>query len=191
MSEADFGQLYTQLIDPALWLVTSAHHGVRGGLIATYVANGSLVPHEPRVIVGIAKHHFTWRLIDGSRAFSLHLVDHARLEWVRRFGLQSGHKEDKFAGLIPETGVTGTPVFADAVLWSECAVEAALDTGDRTVFLGRVTRYGQGGAGRPLTMSAVLSALDDSDRRLLAENLQQDIATDAAAIRAWWSRQPS
>ena len=185
MSTTTFGELFTELVDPTLWLVTAANGGERGGLIATFVVSASLVPDEPRVAIGIAKHHFTWRLIDRSRAFALHLVDLARPEWVRRFGLRSGREADKFAGLAPEVGATGAPLLADALLWSECVVEAALDTGDRSLFLGRVTRFGQGPPGRPLTMSAMSKALEDADRRELADRLARDIAADAAAIREW------
>jgi flavin reductase (DIM6/NTAB) family NADH-FMN oxidoreductase RutF len=185
MSATAFGELFTELVDPALWLVTAAHGRDRSGLVATFVANASLVPDEPRVAVGIAKHHFTWGLIDRARAFALHLVDRARPEWVRRFGLRSGREADRFAGLAPDDGATGAPLLTDAVLWSECIVEAALDTGDRSVFLGRVTRCGRGRPGRPLTMSAMSKTLGASDRRELAGRLARDIAADAAAIREW------
>jgi flavin reductase (DIM6/NTAB) family NADH-FMN oxidoreductase RutF len=149
------------------------------------VANASLVPDEPRVVVGIANHHFTWQLIDRSRAFALHLVDVAHPDWVRRFGLRSGREADKFAGFVPEVGPTGAPLLADAVLWSECVVETALDTGDRSLFLGRVTRCGQARPGCPLTVSAMVKALEESDRREMTARLARDITIDAAAIREW------
>jgi flavin reductase (DIM6/NTAB) family NADH-FMN oxidoreductase RutF len=189
MSQIAFGQLFTELVDPVIWLVTSAHVGDRGGLVATFVANASLVPDEPRVAIGIAKQHFTWRLIDRSRAFALHLVDQTRVDWVRRFGLQSGREVDKFVGLNPAVGGTGVPLLTGAVLWSECLVEAALDTGDRSIFLGRAVRCGQGETGRPLTVSALSGALDESDRRRMQELLDRDLGIDAAAIRAWRTTQ--
>ncbi len=190
-SVTTFGELFTELVDPPLWLVTAAHGGDRGGLIATFVANASVVPDEPRVAIGIAKHHFTWGLIDRAGAFGLHLVDLARADWVRRFGLRSGREADKFCGLAPEAGATSAPLLADAVLWAECVVEAALDTGDRSLFLGRVTRCGRGRPGRPLTMSAMSNGLEDADRRELADRLARDVAADAAAIREWRSRHRS
>jgi len=185
MSKNNFGRLYTELVDPALWLVTSAHGGDRGGLIATFVSNASLAPDEPRVIVGIAKHHFTWGIIERSRAFCLHLIDQTRIEWVRRFGLSSGHEGDKFVGLTPATGSNGAPVFADVVLWSECKVEAAFETGDRSLFLGRVTDCGQGGGGRPVRMAEMLKSLSEKDRQENERRMTRDIAIDAAAIRQW------
>src|SRR5947199_8069586 len=178
MSPASFGNLLGAKLDPALWLVTADHAGARGGLIATFVSDASLVPEEPRVLAGIAKHHFTWRLVDGSGAFALHLVDRSRVDRVRRFGLRSGHEADKFAGLAPAAGVTGSPVFTDADLWAEARVEAALDTGDRTVFLGRVLRFGGSPGGRLLTVSRLAGVLDEADRSELAERLNRDIEID-------------
>ncbi len=185
MSTASFGELLAGQLDPALWLVTAANGSARGGLVATFVYPASLVPEEPRMVVGIAKHHFTWRLIDGSGAFALQLVGAAHADRASRFGLRSGHETDKFADLTPSDGVTGSPVFADSILWAEAVVEATLDTGDRSLFLGRVVRFGRGADGRPLTASQWMATLDEADRRELATRLKQDIATDAAAIRAW------
>jgi flavin reductase (DIM6/NTAB) family NADH-FMN oxidoreductase RutF len=188
MNKTDFGRFYTEVFDPALWLVTSAHEGNRGGLIATFVSNASLAPDEPRVIVGIAKHHFTWKLIERSRALCLHLVDLTRIEWVRRFGLSSGHDGDKFAGLTPATGSNGAPVFAGAVFWAECNVEAAFDTGDRSLFLGRVTDCGRGDDGPPVTMSEWLASLNERERQENEKRWARDVAIDAAAIREWRAR---
>jgi len=188
MSKADFGRLFTDLVDPVLWLATSAHDGRRGGLIATFMSNASLAPEEPRVVIGIAKHHFTWELVDRSKAFCLHLVDQARTEWVRRFGLASGREQDKFAGIDPSSGANGCPLFTDAIFWAECTVEAAFDTGDRSLFLGQVTNCGKGSEGRPLTMSEILQSLTEQDRKENEQRLARDIAIDAAAIREWRNR---
>src|SRR5439155_12979898 len=110
------------------WLVTASHASRRGGLIATFVSQASIVPELPRMLVGIAKQHHTHGLIETSRAFTLHLLDESHLEWVWRFGLQSGHAVDKFDGL-PEVA---------PVAWLKCRVETSLDTGDRTIYLAEV-----------------------------------------------------
>jgi hypothetical protein len=46
--------------DRELWLLTAAARGRRGGLIATFVSQASIVPDLPRVLVGLAKQHY-WR----------------------------------------------------------------------------------------------------------------------------------
>jgi flavin reductase (DIM6/NTAB) family NADH-FMN oxidoreductase RutF len=188
VSTNEFGRFFTEIVDPVLWLVTSAHGERRSGLIATFVTNASLVPAEPRVVIGIAKHHFTWELIDRSQAFCLHLVDQTRAEWVRRFGLASGRDGDKFHGLNPATSANGCPVFTDTIFWSECTVESSFDTGDRSLFLGQVTNCGKGSDGRPLTISEWLKTLTDQDRKENEQRLARDIAIDLAAIREWRRR---
>jgi flavin reductase (DIM6/NTAB) family NADH-FMN oxidoreductase RutF len=188
VSTNEFGRFFTEIVDPVLWLVTSAHGERRSGLIATFVTNASLVPAEPRVVIGIAKHHFTWELIDRSRTFCLHFIDQTRAEWVRRFGLASGRDQDKFVGLNPTSGSNGCPLFTDAIFWSECTVEAAFDIGDRSLFLGQVTNCGKGSDGRPLRMSEMLTSLTEEDRKENEQRLARDIASDAAAIREWRRR---
>ncbi|HVJ81988.1 MAG TPA: flavin reductase family protein [Planctomycetia bacterium] len=185
MQDASFGQAFDELIDPPVWVVTAAAGGERGGLVATFVSNASLVPDEPRVLVGIAKHHFTWGLIDRSQAFGLHLVARDRIDWVRRFGLKTGREGDKFEGLEPAAGDLGSPIFTEAVLWAECAVEATLDTGDRTLFLARVTRHGRGESAAAMRVSMLIEALGESERAEMLKRLNRDMALDAAAIGEW------
>ncbi len=70
-------------VDREVWIVTAAHDGERAGLVATFVAPASIVPEMPRVIAGIAKTHATWKLIDASGAFAVHLARRIAV----RFGL--------------------------------------------------------------------------------------------------------
>src|SRR3954452_13625481 len=90
-------------LDPPVWLLTAKAQGRRGGLIATFVNQASITPDLPRVVVGLARQHFTWGLVEQSRCFSLQLLGEGHLDWVWRFGLQSGRDTDKFLGLEVET----------------------------------------------------------------------------------------
>lgn len=97
-------------VDPALWLVTAQAGARRGGLIATFVASASIVPEMPRVLVGLARQHHTWELVEQSGAFALHLLGERHLDWVWRFGITSGREGDKLAGLDVTAGATGSPL---------------------------------------------------------------------------------
>jgi flavin reductase (DIM6/NTAB) family NADH-FMN oxidoreductase RutF len=177
------------LYDPPLWLVTSCHGDRRGGLIATLAVRASIVPELPRMVVGIAKHHHTWGLIEASGAFALHLLRADDLAAVWRFGGASGHHTDKLAGLQDRRTPDGNPLYPDALSWLDCRVEDRMDTGDRTLYLAEVT------GGAVLTQGQVLSVgnllrdapadrLDELDRLYRA-----DQALDSAAIQAWrWAR---
>jgi flavin reductase (DIM6/NTAB) family NADH-FMN oxidoreductase RutF len=171
--------------DRELWLLTSRSGERRGGLIATFVSQASIVPELPRVVVGVARHHHTWGLIEASGAFALHLFGEDRLDWVWHFGVQTGHEVDKFAGLTCTTAVTGSPLLADALGWLDCRVEASLDTGDRSLSLAEVGDAGQTRTGRPLTVRRLLQLVSPDKLALLKAQMERDSATDADAIRAW------
>ena len=164
-----------RLLDREIWLVTAAHKGQRGGLIATFVNQASIVPELPRMLVGIAKQHHTWSLIEASGAFTLHLLDESCLDWVWRFGLQSGQDADKFADL---------PTLP-ALAWLTCRVETSMNTGDRTIYLAEVTASQQEKLAPPLTLKRLLTLAPPERLRELRDGMARDAAIDAAAIRAW------
>ena len=176
-----------QRLDRELWLVTASAAERRGGLIATFVSQASLVPDLPRVLVGIAKHHHTWGLIEASDAFALHLLTERNVDWVWRFGLSSGHTHDKFSGLSTGQALTGSPIVDGALGWLDCRIEARLDTGDRTVYLAEVVAARLTGDERPLTVPRMLELAPAENRRILKEQIEQDSAVDASAIAAWRS----
>ncbi len=172
-------------LDHEVWLVTAAAAGARSGLIATFVNPASIVPELPRFLVGLARQHYTWQLVEASGAFGLHLLGEDNLDWVWRFGLSSGRDRDKFMDLPVHTDATGSPLLDGAIGWLDCRVEARLDTGDRTVYLaeplqGRVTRLGP-----PLTLRRLLEAAPPALLSELKRQLHHDSQIDAAAIRAW------
>jgi flavin reductase (DIM6/NTAB) family NADH-FMN oxidoreductase RutF len=176
-------------LDREVWLVTAAAAGRRSGLIATFVSSASIVPDIPRLLVGIARQHFTWGLIEASDAFALHLLREVNIDWVWRFGLNSGRQGDKFAGVATRTAFTGSPLLEGAMGWLDCRVEARLDTGDRTVYLADVVAADAGHAGPPLTMRRLIELAPRDRVEELKRQLQADSAIDAQAIRAWRQRQ--
>lgn len=173
------------LIDRELWLVTASAGARRTGLIATFVNHASIVPELPRVLVGIAKQHYTWQLIESSRAFALHLLGQEHLAWIWRFGLETGRRRDKFEGIKTHVGITGCPIVTGALCWLECRVEDKFDTGDRTVYLAEVLHAELARSEAPFTMKQLLKLSGSDKMHQMKEKLQQDIAADAAAIKDW------
>jgi flavin reductase (DIM6/NTAB) family NADH-FMN oxidoreductase RutF len=176
-------------LDRELWLVTAQAGTRRGGLIATFVNQASIVPDLPRVLVGLARQHHTWELVEASGAFALHLLAEGQLDWVWRFGLQSGRTCDKLDGLRLRTGVTGTPLLEDAVGWLDCRVETRLDAGDRTVYLAEVAEAGVTHFAPPLTVRRLLQLAPPPRLAEMKRQLHHDSEADAEAIRLWRSRQ--
>jgi len=171
--------------DRELWLVSAQAGGRRGGLIATFVSSASIVPEMPRMLVGLARQHHTWELIEGSGAFALHLLGEQHLEWVWRFGLHSGRGGDKLAGLAVTAAATGSPVLSEALAWLDCRVEARLETGDRTLYLAEVVDGANLKSDPPLTVQRLLEVAPEEKRRMLKAALQRDAHIDAQAIRSW------
>jgi flavin reductase (DIM6/NTAB) family NADH-FMN oxidoreductase RutF len=177
-------------VDRELWLVSAAAGKRRGGLIATFVAQAALTPELPRVLIGLAAQHHTRQLIEESGAFALHLLAEENLDWVWRFGLQSGRDADKFAGLAVTEGVTGAPLLADAPAWLECRVEASWDVGGRVVYVAAIVAGGLRQDRKFLTMSRLLEMAPAEKLARLRELVRQDSAIEEEAIRRWRAESP-
>jgi flavin reductase (DIM6/NTAB) family NADH-FMN oxidoreductase RutF len=175
-------------LDRELWLVTAQAGGRRSGLIATFVAPASIVPDEPRMVVGLAKQHQTTELVETGGAFGLHLLGAQHLDWVWRFGLASGRDGDKFAGLEVNTAATGSPLLASALGWLDCRVEARIDTGDRTLYLGAVVQSNVAHFAPPLTLNGALRLAPPDKLAAMMRQRHDDSLIDAEAIRAWRQR---
>jgi flavin reductase (DIM6/NTAB) family NADH-FMN oxidoreductase RutF len=172
-------------LDRELWVVTAAAGPKRGGLIATFVSQASIVPQLPRMVVGLARHHHTWQLVEHSRAFALHLLGEEHLDWVERFGMTSGADHDKLAGLAVHVGASGAPILEGALGWLDCRVEAALDTGDRTVYLAEVVDAKAPGDRTILTAKRMLELASPEQKQTLRRQMDDDAAIDARAIKHW------
>jgi flavin reductase (DIM6/NTAB) family NADH-FMN oxidoreductase RutF len=184
MSKDEAASLFRQL-DREIWIVTAADGARRGGLVATFVSQASLVPDLPRMVVGLAKQHHTWELIEAAGAFALHLIGEEQVDWVWRFGLASGRDHDKLDGLETLPGASGAPILAGSAGWLDCRVEARLDTGDRTVYLAEVLDARSPGARPILRVSRLRALVGDDRRRMLEEQMTRDIGIDAQAIVRW------
>ncbi|HWB12789.1 MAG TPA: flavin reductase family protein [Pirellulales bacterium] len=176
------------LTDRELWIVTARDGQQRGGLVATFVCAASLVEELPRMLIALATQHHTHQLIEASGAFGLHLIAARQLDWVWRFGLQSGRDADKLAGLAQEAGATGAPLLSDAIGWFDCRVESRMETGDRTVYLAEVIAARMNGSETPLTFKELLKIAPAERLEQLKELRERDSRIDAQAIRAWRSR---
>lgn len=173
------------LYDPPLWLVTARDDERRGGCIATFVVRASIVPELPRMVIGIARHHFTWRLIESANAFALHLLRTSDLDAVWRFGLQSGHQCDKLAGLPDRTTPGGSPLYADAAAWLDCRLEDRLDIGDRTVYVAQIGGGQVLDQGPVLGVDTLLRSAPPARRAELDRLYAADQSIDTEAIIAW------
>lgn len=174
-----------QLLDPVLLAVTSQVEGDRGGLIATFVSNASIVPDCPRLMVGIARHHHTWSLIENSNSCAVHLLGRDQLDWVWNLGTRSGKQLDKLADFDVTGWVTGAPILCEAIAAFDCRVEVRFETGDRTIYLLEVLEARKMKDESALRFSDLWKAADSDQRSLMKRLLEQDQQLDRAAIYRW------
>jgi flavin reductase (DIM6/NTAB) family NADH-FMN oxidoreductase RutF len=175
----------TRRLDPPLWVVTATDGRHAGGLLATFVNPASIVSEMPRMLVGIARQHRTWDLIEASGSFALHLLREEHLDWATRFGLESSRSVDKLAGLEHRAGASGSPILNGAAGWLDCRVEDRLETGDRTVYLAEVLDARAPTEAPLLTVHRWLRLLPADQLARVGEQLARDAALDADLIRVW------
>ena len=176
-----------QQCDPEIWIITARSQQRKSGLVATYVTQASIT-ENPRIMVGLAHHHFTQRLIAESGAFCAHLMTEEQIEWVWRFGTCSGRNVEKFDGVEELPTLGPAPILAGSPGWLECRVEATLDTGDRMWYLADVVKSCCESDFRPLTIGRVLALVDDAKREKLDLQLSEDAVVDQQAIVQWRDR---
>lgn len=175
-------------LDREIWLVTAQAETQRGGLIATFVNPASIVPDMPRMLVGLSRQHHTWELVERSNAFALHLLGEQHLDWIGRFGLQSGRGGDKLHGLRVRSMTTGSPVLENALGWLDCRVESRWETGDRTIYLAEVVQSGVAPFVPPLTFQRLVKLTPPDQLAEMKRQLHHDSERDAEAIRQWRSQ---
>jgi flavin reductase (DIM6/NTAB) family NADH-FMN oxidoreductase RutF len=141
-------QLLRTLTSPVV-AITSAHAGVRNGMIIDSAIRASIVPAIPRIAVFIHKFNFSHDLIFGAGAFALHLLRTDQYGLIHHLGFRSRRDVDKLATVPHRTGPTGAPLLDDCYAHFDCRVINAMDTGSSTCFLGDVVDVGFGVAGAP------------------------------------------
>ena len=176
--------------DPPLWIITSDHDGRRGGCVATFVMNASIVDAAPRVVVGIAQHHHTRELVQGSGALRLHLLSDQQASLVETFGMQSGRTVDKIDTLRPDFRIpeSSPPRLRGVAAVLTASVETSLAIGDRTLFVCEVTDVEGTAKNVPLRLSKALDSLTPEQKQTLRNQLHHDAQIDHAAILAWRDR---
>jgi flavin reductase (DIM6/NTAB) family NADH-FMN oxidoreductase RutF len=118
-----------------IYLVTVAADGLYNGMIASWVAQCSHLP--PLVTLAIRKNRLSHSQILQTGKFTVNILGKDSLALVKQFKIPDWKR--KFNGLDYTLSPQGNPVLKDAVAYLDCVVERTIDTGDHTVFIGRIT----------------------------------------------------
>lgn len=125
-----------RLVSHGVYVITTKHNGRVNGMTAAWVGRASFEP--PLVTVAIGKTRFSHDMIKGSGIFAVNVLGADNIPAGKHFGLVSGKKTDKFAGVEFDVKATGAPILRDAIAWLDCKVVSHHDAGDHTLFIGEV-----------------------------------------------------
>jgi flavin reductase (DIM6/NTAB) family NADH-FMN oxidoreductase RutF len=132
----------TWKIPNALALVGSRFGDEWNAMTASWITQLSM---EPVLVgVGVDNAAVTHRLITAGGAFTVNLWSAEDTKTFVKFSKPAAFErtDDGTAtlnGRVVVEAPSGTPVFADAVAWMDCAVRRAIDLGTHTLFAGEIT----------------------------------------------------
>lgn len=126
----------TWKIPNALALVGSRAGDERNAMTTSWITQLSMEP----VLVGVSIDNsaVTRRLIADGGSFSVNLWDSIDTKVFVKFSKPATYADGALNGRPIRDGVTGAPVFDDAVAWIDCEVRQTLDLGTHTLFIGEV-----------------------------------------------------
>ena len=125
-------------ISYGLYLISSKSGTRLNGQIANAIFQ---VTSDPKILaVSINKDNLTHGFIEESRVFAVHaLSENTPMDFIRKFGFNSGRDIDKFGQVHYEIGVTGSPiVLENCVAYMEAGVIDKMNVGSHTIFVGKI-----------------------------------------------------
>jgi flavin reductase (DIM6/NTAB) family NADH-FMN oxidoreductase RutF len=127
-------------------VVTTLVDSVPHGCAANAVSSLSLDP--PTMLVCLARTSNTHPRLIRSGIFAINILGDSpdSREICSAF---ASKKEDKFSNIDYRLGQTGVPILTQAIGWLECQLADAYDSGDHTIFIGKVVAA-QATEGNPL-----------------------------------------
>ena len=126
----------TWRIPNALALVGSSAGGVRNAMTTSWVTQLAQAP--VLIGVGVDEHALTHRLIAEGGRFSVNLWDSADTKVFVKFSKPAVDDGSTLGGRAVREGVTGAPIFEEAIAYLDCEVRHRLDLGSHTLFVGEV-----------------------------------------------------
>ena len=152
---AEWAEAITSDADYPLYVATVDDGQERSGCLVGFVTQSSIEP--VRFIVCISKANHTFTVAHRSKGMALHLLGTGQRELASLFGEKTGDDVDKFADVAWSTAVTGAPVLAECVAWTDASIIGHHDAGDHEAFLIAVVDGGEGPHGGRLMLNDVRS----------------------------------
>ena len=130
----------TWMIPNALALVGSRSGDEWNGMTTSWITQLSM---EPIIIgIGVDNKAVTHRLISRGGAFSVNLWSPEDTRVFVKFS-KPARKDGMSLNRRPiREGITGVPIFEEAIAWMECEVRRTIDFGTHTLFAGELVDAG-------------------------------------------------
>jgi flavin reductase (DIM6/NTAB) family NADH-FMN oxidoreductase RutF len=130
-----------RMIPYGLYVLTA--RGKDGSIAAAtvnWVTQASFEP--PLVAVGVKTDSHAHPLIKETKAFALNVLGKGQQALAYTFFKPAEKKGDTISGEPFRAGATGAPILANTPAFVECTLEATVELGDHSVFVGKVVEAG-------------------------------------------------
>ena len=141
-----------EVVNQVLWripnglcLIGAAVGEEWNGMTASWVTQVAMEP--VLVAAAIDRSSLTHRLNVGGRRFSVNLWSRDDTRAFVSFSKPARREGDSLNGRPVSLGVTGAPIFAEAIAYLDCRLWQSLDCGTHTLFVGEVADCGFQGGG--------------------------------------------
>jgi flavin reductase (DIM6/NTAB) family NADH-FMN oxidoreductase RutF len=123
-------------IPNVLCLIGSRAGDEWNGMTQSWVTQVSMEP--VLVAIGVDASAVTNRLIREGGAFSVNLWDREDTRPFVKFSKPATYDNGALNGRPVREGITGVPIFTEAVAWMECRLHQTIECGTHDLFLGEV-----------------------------------------------------
>jgi flavin reductase (DIM6/NTAB) family NADH-FMN oxidoreductase RutF len=127
-------------IPNALCLIGSHAGDEFNGMTQSWVSQVSMSP--VLIAISVDAHAVTNRLIRDGGSFTVNLWDQADTRVFVKFSKPAVKDGDTLNGRPIRAGVTGAPIFEEAVAFIDCRVVQTIELGSHDLFIGEVAHAG-------------------------------------------------
>jgi flavin reductase (DIM6/NTAB) family NADH-FMN oxidoreductase RutF len=129
-----------RMIPYGLYVLTAAHGDTVAAATVNWVTQASFEP--PLVAVGVKADSHAHALIKDARAFALNVLGKGQGPLAFTFFKPAERQGQTISGEAFKPGTTGAPILASTPAFIECTLEATVEKGDHSVFVGKVVAAG-------------------------------------------------
>jgi flavin reductase (DIM6/NTAB) family NADH-FMN oxidoreductase RutF len=129
-----------RMIPYGLYVLTAASGDRVAAATVNWVTQASFEP--PLVAVGVKTDSQAHALIKESNAFALNVLGKGQQALAFTFFKPADRQGQTISGEPFRPGTTGAPILASTPAFIECSLEATVEKGDHSVFVGQVVDVG-------------------------------------------------